>query len=60
MDDLDAAVDGLAERGVTFERYPEIGAADARGIHRGGEMGPDIAWFTDPAGNIMAVMADPA
>ena len=60
VDDIEAAVDGLAERGVTFERYPEIGDADASGIHRGGDMGPDIAWFTDPAGNILAVMADPA
>ena len=58
--DLEAAVDGLAERGVTFERYPDIGDADERGIHRGGDMGPDIAWFTDPAGNILAVMADAA
>ena len=47
--------------GVAFERYPEIGSADERGIHRGGDIGgPDIAWFTDPAGNILAVMADPA
>jgi catechol 2,3-dioxygenase-like lactoylglutathione lyase family enzyme len=61
VDDIEAAVDGLAERGVTFERYPEIGSADERGIHRGGDIGgPDIAWFTDPAGNILAVMADPA
>ncbi len=60
VDDIEGAVDGLAARGVTFERYPSIGDADARGIHRGGDMGPDIAWFTDPAGNILAVMADPA
>jgi catechol 2,3-dioxygenase-like lactoylglutathione lyase family enzyme len=60
VDDIEAAVDGLAGRGVTFERYPSIGEADERGIHRGGDMGPDIAWFTDPAGNILSVMADPA
>ena len=61
VDDIEAAVDFLAERGVTFERYPQIGSADERGIHRGGDIGgPDIAWFTDPAGNILAVMADPA
>jgi predicted enzyme related to lactoylglutathione lyase len=60
VDDIEAAVDGLAGRGVTFERYPSIGEADERGIHRGGDMGPDIAWFTDPAGNILAVMADAA
>jgi predicted enzyme related to lactoylglutathione lyase len=57
VDDIEATVDGLAERGVTFERYPAIGGADERGIHRGGDRGPDIAWFTDPAGNILAVMA---
>ncbi len=60
VDDLEATVDALAAEGVTFERYPAIGEADERGIHRGGDAGPDIAWFTDPAGNILSVMADPA
>ena len=60
VDDVERAVDELAARGVRFERYPAIGEADERGIHRGGDAGPDIAWFTDPAGNILSVMADPA
>ena len=60
VDDLPATVDALAAKGVTFERYPEIAEADERGIHGGGGMGPDIAWFTDPAGNILSVLADPA
>ena len=41
---------------MRFERYPEFGGGDERGIHRGGDDGPDIAWFTDPAGNILAVL----
>ena len=59
VDDLEAAVDALAAKGVRFERYPEIGEADERGIHRGGDDGPDIAWFTDPAGNILSVLTTP-
>ena len=54
VDDIDAAVDWLAGRGVTFERYDGFDH-DERGIVRG--MGPDIAWFTDPAGNVLSVMA---
>ena len=53
--DIDAAVDGLAARGVTFERYEGMGQ-DERGIFRGG--GPFIAWFTDPAGNILSVLQE--
>jgi predicted enzyme related to lactoylglutathione lyase len=55
VDDVDAAVDGLVARGVTFERYEGF-EQDDKGIARG--PGPDIAWFTDPAGNILAVMSD--
>ena len=51
--DVDAAVDRLAERGVTFERYEGFGQ-DEKGIARGN--GPSIAWFTDPAGNILSVL----
>lgn len=59
--DIDEAVDELVEQGVTFERYPEMpGEQDEKGIMRGKEagMGPDIAWFKDPAGNILSVLAD--
>ena len=54
--DVEAAVAGLKERGVTFERYdqPEL-KTDEKGIFRGG--GPLIAWFKDPAGNILSVLA---
>jgi catechol 2,3-dioxygenase-like lactoylglutathione lyase family enzyme len=59
VDDIDAVVDGLVERGVEFERYDDFDQDD-RGIARGRaqNQGPDIAWFTDPAGNILAVIQD--
>jgi catechol 2,3-dioxygenase-like lactoylglutathione lyase family enzyme len=59
VDDLDAAVDDLAERGVEFERYDGFDQ-DEKGIaHPGDEgEGPRIAWFKDPAGNILSVHAD--
>jgi catechol 2,3-dioxygenase-like lactoylglutathione lyase family enzyme len=54
--DIDEAVGELAARGVNFERYEGFGQ-DERGISRG-EDGPPIAWFKDPAGNILAVLED--
>jgi len=56
--DVDAAVDEFGRRGVRFERYeqPDI-QTDAKGIHRGG---PVIAWFKDPAGNILSVLNEAA
>jgi hypothetical protein len=59
VDDIDAVVDGLVERGVEFERYDGF-EQDEKGIARGRaqNQGPDIAWFTDPAGNILAVMQE--
>ncbi len=53
VDDIDQAVDELAARGVQFERYDGLGQ-DEKGINRAG--GPYIAWFRDPAGNILAVL----
>jgi predicted enzyme related to lactoylglutathione lyase len=53
VDDVDQAVDELAARGVQLERYEGI-EQDEKGIARG--MGPDIAWFKDPAGNILSVV----
>lgn len=53
--DIGAAVDELSKRGVSFERYEGFGQDD-RGIARGD--GPPIAWFTDPAGNILSVLED--
>jgi len=54
VDDIEAAVDGLTAAGVTFERYDGFNQ-DERGIARG-EEGPAIAWFKDPAGNILSVL----
>jgi catechol 2,3-dioxygenase-like lactoylglutathione lyase family enzyme len=57
VDDVEVAVDELTKRGVSFERYPEAEAnMDKKGIVRG--WGPDIAWFTDPAGNVLSVIQD--
>ena len=53
VDDVDAAVDQLAEKGVEFERYEGFDQ-DEKGIDRTGPAG-GIAWFKDPAGNILAV-----
>lgn len=61
VDNIDEAVDGLAAAGVTFERYDNMpGKQDEKGILRGrnANCGPDIAWFQDPAGNILAVLQD--
>lgn len=57
--DIDAAVDALAEKGVALEKYEGM-HQDDKGIARGkaANMGPDIAWFKDPAGNILAVLTD--
>ena len=57
--DIDAAVDELTARGVGFERYEEMDQ-DEKGVFRGAERneGPNIAWFTDPAGNIFSVIED--
>jgi len=57
VDDIDAAVDELQKRGVSFEHY-EGAHQDDKGIARGitAKMGPDIAWFKDPAGNILSVL----
>ncbi len=55
VDDIDAAVDRLTGGGVRFERYGDEFSQDAKGIARD-ENGPPIAWFKDPAGNIIAVI----
>jgi predicted enzyme related to lactoylglutathione lyase len=59
VDDVDRAVDELTKRGVRFEIYdlPEI-KTDKKGIMRGN--GPTIAWFKDPAGNILSVIEQEA
>jgi catechol 2,3-dioxygenase-like lactoylglutathione lyase family enzyme len=58
VDDIEQAVDELTHKGVTFEQYENM--TDARGIARGiaTGQGPDIAWFKDPAGNILSVLKE--
>ena len=56
VDDIEAAVDELTEKGVDFEKYEGAIETDDKGIHRNG--GPTIAWFKDPAGNILSVLQD--
>ena len=58
VDDIEHAVDELTSKGVTFEHYENM--TDERGILRGiaQNRGPDIAWFKDPAGNILSVLKE--
>jgi len=54
VDDIETTVDELSGKGVKFEHYDGEIKTDAKGIHRNG--GPTIAWFKDPAGNILSVV----
>ena len=54
VDDIDKAVAELQKNGVRFEQYQGEIKTDEKGIHRNG--GPSIAWFKDPAGNILSVL----
>lgn len=58
VDDIDRSVADLKQKGVRFELYP--GVTDHMGIARGiaSGFGPDIAWFTDPAGNILSILKE--
>ena len=58
VDDIDAVVDELTAKGVQFEHYEGEHGTDEKGIARGlaKGQGPDIAWFTDPDGNILSVL----
>lgn len=56
VDDVEATVDALAAKGVETLRYDGFDQ-DAKGIARGGG-GPDIAWFADPSGNVLAVLSE--
>jgi catechol 2,3-dioxygenase-like lactoylglutathione lyase family enzyme len=59
VDNIDEAVDGLTANGLSFERYENL-PQDEKGIMRGiaNNHGPDIAWFKDPAGNILSVLQE--
>ena len=54
VNNIDAAVDELKQKGVSFEHYEGEIKTDEKGIHR--DKGPTIAWFKDPAGNILSVV----
>ncbi|WP_433163723.1 VOC family protein [Kribbella sp. CA-247076] len=54
VDDITATARELAGRGITFERYDD--KHDADGVHRGD--GPPIAWFKDPAGNVLSIIEE--
>lgn len=54
VQDIDTAVDSLSQQGIQFLHYDGDISTDARGIFRGN--GPTIAWFPDPAGNILSVV----
>jgi predicted enzyme related to lactoylglutathione lyase len=59
VEDIDSAIDGLVAKGIVFERYDNMPAdQDEKGVLRGraAGMGPDIAWFKDPSGNILSVL----
>lgn len=61
VDDIDRAVGELSARGVTFEKYEGDIKTDEKGIFRGADhrgQGPNIAWFKDPAGNVLSVVED--
>jgi catechol 2,3-dioxygenase-like lactoylglutathione lyase family enzyme len=57
--DIDAAADELTAAGIELERYPGM-PQDEKGIMRGkaANMGPDIAWITDPAGNVLSILSE--
>ncbi|MFN0277524.1 MAG: VOC family protein [Pyrinomonadaceae bacterium] len=60
VDDIETAVQDLSDRGLEFESYDEPMKTDENGIYWGKEVdtGPNIAWFTDPAGNILSIIED--
>ncbi len=58
VDNIDQVVDELATKGISFEHYEKL--TDPKGIARGiaANRGPDIAWFKDPAGNVLSVLQE--
>ena len=57
VNDIEDAVDHLVERGISFEQYNEPIKTDEKGICRSSE-GPNVAWFKDPAGNILSLIEE--
>jgi catechol 2,3-dioxygenase-like lactoylglutathione lyase family enzyme len=61
VENIDQAIDELTGKGVKFERYDNMPAPqDEKGVLRGlaADMGPDIAWFKDPAGNVLSILQE--
>jgi len=58
VDDIETIVDELTNRGIRFERYEGEIKTDEKGIHRGDAGPAAIAWFKDPAGNILSVLQE--
>lgn len=63
VDNIDSTIDALQEKGIKMEQYGDMGngaTQDDKGVLRGlaANMGPDIAWFKDPAGNVLAVLQE--
>lgn len=56
VENIDKTVDELTKKGISFEQYEGEIKTDEKGICRGGDWGPNIAWFKDPAGNILSVI----
>lgn len=57
VSDIDTTVDALTESGISFLRYDGV-PHDERGIVRAPDWGPPIAWFTDPAGNVLSIIEE--
>lgn len=58
VNDLEKIVDALIEKGISFEQYEGEIKTDKKGIFKSDGNGPNIAWFKDPAGNILSVMEE--
>lgn len=58
VDNIDAAVAELTSKGIVFEQYDAPIKTDEKGILRSEGQGPNIAWFKDPAGNILSVLEE--
>jgi predicted enzyme related to lactoylglutathione lyase len=56
VDNIDQAVDELIKKGIQFEQYEAPIKTDEKGICRSDGKGPNIAWFKDPAGNILSIL----
>lgn len=56
VNNIDEAADELIKSGIIFEQYTGDIKTDKKGVCRGGDQYPDVAWFKDPAGNILSII----